>query len=85
MTLDELKTWSNRGLSVAGIVAALTPTSVDDMIVGFLKGAAANDDVMNVILALINLLAEKKVANKHAVLTIEDVTAVMKAKGHVPS
>lgn len=83
MDVQTLKNWVGRGLALLGFAAGFTPTKVDDQIIGFLKVAAENEEVMQFLVLLVNQFNAKKVADSGHKVTMEDVVAILKVKGHV--
>lgn len=83
MDVQTLKNWVGRGLSLLGFAAGFTPTKVDDQIIGFLKVAAENEEVMQFLVLLVNQFNAKKAANSDTTFSMQDAVEVLKLKGHV--
>lgn len=83
MTAAQLRALLAPALSIAGTVAALTPTKVDDSIVLGVQKVSENDTAINVVVSLINRLAGTLEA-KHGQLGPDDVAAIHAAMEALP-
>ncbi len=83
MTAAQLRALLAPALSIAGTVAALTPTKVDDSIVLGVQKVSENDTAINVVVSLINRLAGT-LAVKNGQLGPDDVAAIHAALDTLP-
>lgn len=68
MSPTDLRTWANRVLGILGFLAKMTPNKIDDEAIAGLTLLVANDDLLNLVVALINALNTNKHADVHALL-----------------